>query len=302
MNTTPNINLSTYTSDPNDKFNLMVTFNENMNKIDTAVGAQNDEIDVIEQTANTAVSTANTASTTATSASTTATQALDVANSKPSINDTVAGPTSTYSSEKIEELISEIQPGSEIDDTTTSTTKTWSSSKINTEISSKASINDTTASNTTTYSSNKIESLLSYNNYATYYSYETPQANNYNYDRDITINEDGFYIIESIINAKVTNSSTTYPGKLFTNGISEIILKRDNTQYSIAKESKLSSLDFTNVINHTYVNNVNSIIFKNNTSLFLKAGDVINIKNTQGDSDIVQTWLFISNVKIHRIY
>ena len=88
MNNTPNINLSTYTSDPNDKFNLLVTFNDNMSKIDTAVGAQNDTIEVIEETANTAVSTANTASTTATealtaanSASTTATEALTTANS-----------------------------------------------------------------------------------------------------------------------------------------------------------------------------------------------------------------------------
>jgi hypothetical protein len=156
MNTTPNINLSTYTSNPNDKFNLMVTFNENMNKIDTAVGEQNQQINLIGETASTAVSTANTASTTAINASTTATEALDVANSKPSINDTVAGATSTYSSNKIDDLISGIQPGSEIDDSVTSTTKTWSSSKINTQINTKASINDTTASATTTYSSNKI--------------------------------------------------------------------------------------------------------------------------------------------------
>jgi hypothetical protein len=293
MQTTTNIGLKTYEAgDPTD---WLGEFNYNMNKIDTAVGAQNDAIDVIEETAGTAVSTANTASATAT-------EALNTAESKTSINDNVASASTTYSSNKINDLISGIEPGTEIDDSVTSTTKTWSSSKINTEVSSKASINDTTASNTTTYSSNKIDELLSYDNYASYYSYETPQADNYNYDHDITINEDGFYIIESIINAKVTNSSTTYPGKLFTNGISEINLKRNNSSYSIAKESKLSSLDFTNVINHTYVNNVNSIIFKNNASLFLKAGDVINIKNTEGDSDIVQTWKFISNVKIYRLY
>ncbi len=158
MQTTTNIGLKTYEAgDPTD---WLGEFNYNMNKIDTAVGAQNDEIDVIETTATTAVSTANTASATATSASTTATQALDVANSKPSINDTVAGATSTYSSNKIEELISGIEPGSEIDDNVTSTTKTWSSFKINTEVSAKASINDTTASNNTTYSSNKIDSLI----------------------------------------------------------------------------------------------------------------------------------------------
>ena len=122
MNTTPNINLSTYTSDPNDKFNLLVTFNDNMSKIDTAIGAQNDAIDVIEQIAGTAVTTANTASATAT-------EALQTAEGKTSINDNVASATTTYSSNKINELIPEI------DDTTTSTTKTWSSSKINTEIS-----------------------------------------------------------------------------------------------------------------------------------------------------------------------
>lgn len=160
MNNTPNINLSTYTSDPNDKFNLLVTFNNNMTKIDTAVGSQNDQIEVIETTASTAVSTANTASATAT-------EALTTAEGKTSVNDNVASTTTTYSSNKINELISGIHPETEIDDSVTSTTKTWSSSKINTEIdavetiaNSKASINDTTASNTTTYSSNKINDLI----------------------------------------------------------------------------------------------------------------------------------------------
>lgn len=152
MNNTPNINLSTYTSDPNDKFNLLVTFNNNMNKIDTAVGSQNDQIEVIEETASTAVTTANTASTTANTA-------LTTANSKASIDDLVSSTTTTYSSDKIDDLISGAG-GAEIDDSVTSLTKTWSSSKINTEISSKASINDTTAGSTTTYSSNKIDDLL----------------------------------------------------------------------------------------------------------------------------------------------
>lgn len=153
MNTTPNINLSTYTSDPNDKFNLLVTFNNNMSKIDTAVGAQNDAIDVIEETAGTAVTTANTASATAE-------EALTTAEGKTSINDNVASASTTYSSNKINDLIEGIEPGTEIDDSVTSTIKTWSSSKINTEISEKTSINDTTAGSNTTYSSNKIESLV----------------------------------------------------------------------------------------------------------------------------------------------
>lgn len=160
MNNTPNINLSTYTSDPNDKFNLLVTFNDNMSKIDTAVGAQNDAIDVIEETAGTAVTTANTASATAS-------EALQTAGTKASIDDNVASASTTYSSNKINSLIEGIQPGTEIDDSVTSTSKTWSSSKINTEITavetvanSKASINDTTAGSTTTYSSNKINDLL----------------------------------------------------------------------------------------------------------------------------------------------
>jgi hypothetical protein len=152
MNNTPNINLSTYTSNPNDKFNLMVTFNENMNKIDTAVGSQNDQIDVIEATASTAVTTAN-------SAVTTATEALTTANSKTSVNDNVASNTETYSSNKINQLVEEAG-GAVIDDSTTSSDSTWSSSKINTQINTKASINDTTASNSTTYSSNKINQLI----------------------------------------------------------------------------------------------------------------------------------------------
>lgn len=153
MNTTPNINLSTYTSDPNDKFNLMVTFNDNMTKIDTAVGNQNQSINLIGQTATTAVNTANTASATAS-------EALQTAGSRASINDNVASASTTYSSNKINNLISGITPETEIDDSVTSTSKTWSSSKINTELSGKASINDTTASTTTTYSSDKIDDLV----------------------------------------------------------------------------------------------------------------------------------------------
>lgn len=75
MNTTPNINLSTYTNDPNDKFNLLVTFNGNMNKIDTAVGAQNTQIGAIGETATQANTAAGNALTAAEHASTTAGQA-----------------------------------------------------------------------------------------------------------------------------------------------------------------------------------------------------------------------------------
>ena len=50
------------------------------------------------------------------------------------IDDTTASTTSTYSSEKIEDLIDDIPTGAEIDDSTETTTTTWSSSKIKTEI------------------------------------------------------------------------------------------------------------------------------------------------------------------------
>lgn len=76
MNTTPNIGLSTYTSDPTDKFNLLVTFNGNMNKIDTAVGAQNSQIGAIGETATAASTAASGAVTTANQASTAAAAAL----------------------------------------------------------------------------------------------------------------------------------------------------------------------------------------------------------------------------------
>ena len=75
MNITPNIGLSTYTNDPNDKFNLQVTFNGNMNKIDTAVGAQNTQIGAIGETATQANTAAGNALTAAEQASTTAGQA-----------------------------------------------------------------------------------------------------------------------------------------------------------------------------------------------------------------------------------
>ena len=199
MQTTTNIGLKTY--EANDPTDWLGEFNYNMNKIDQAVGSQNDQIEVIEETASTAVSTANTASATASNASTTATQALDVANSKPSINDTTAGATSTYSSNKIEELISGIQPGSEIDDSTTSTTKTWSSSKINTEISAKASINDTTASNASTYSSNKINSLLGVSaiDFSSKTVMETGTVSNQRLTINYTVPSDGYYQIHYLL-------------------------------------------------------------------------------------------------------
>ncbi len=50
------------------------------------------------------------------------------------IDDTTASTTTTYSSEKIEDIISDIPTGAEIDDSTETTTTTWSSSKIKTEI------------------------------------------------------------------------------------------------------------------------------------------------------------------------
>lgn len=50
------------------------------------------------------------------------------------IDDSTASASSTYSSEKIEDLIDDIPTGAEIDDSTETTTTTWSSSKIKTEI------------------------------------------------------------------------------------------------------------------------------------------------------------------------
>lgn len=50
------------------------------------------------------------------------------------IDDTTASTMSTYSSEKIEDLIDDIPTGAEIDDSTETTTTTWSSSKIKNEI------------------------------------------------------------------------------------------------------------------------------------------------------------------------
>ena len=149
MQTTTNIGLKTY--EANDPTDWLGEFNYNMNKIDTAVGTQNDAIEVIEETASTAVTTANTASTTANTASTTASEALQTASTKASIDDNVASATTTFSSNKINDLISGIQPGTEIDDTVTSTTKTWSSSKINTEISSANTFPDYNYSDSVAY-------------------------------------------------------------------------------------------------------------------------------------------------------
>lgn len=99
MQTTTNIGLKTY--EANDPTDWLGDFNYNMNKIDTAVGAQNDQIELIEETAGTAVTTANTASATAT-------EALTTAEGKTSINDNVASATTTYSSNKINSLLSDV--------------------------------------------------------------------------------------------------------------------------------------------------------------------------------------------------
>lgn len=170
MQTTTNIGLKTY--EANDPTDWLGEFNYNMNKIDTAVGNQSSTITEIETTANSAEATANTASTTANNA-------LTVANSKPTLDDTTATTTTTYSSSKIEEEISAVNTIAEnavsiasgkatINDNSASSTTTYSSNKINTEVSavetianSKASINDTTASSSATYSSTKINTLLS---------------------------------------------------------------------------------------------------------------------------------------------
>lgn len=157
MQETTNIGLKTYeASDPTD---WLADFNYNMNKIDESVGTQNTSIATV-------TSTANQANSTATLANTTANSALSTANSKASIDDLASSDSTTYSSEKIDELIAGAG-GAVIDDTTTSLNSTWSSNKINTEIeavetiaNSKASINDSTASATTTYSSNKINDLI----------------------------------------------------------------------------------------------------------------------------------------------
>lgn len=142
---TENIELDKYES--SDSTNYLVTFNGNMDKIDTAIGDISDNVDTATSTANTALSTANTASTTATTAYTTAT-------SKASIDDLASSTSTTYSSDKIDSLISGITPGTVIDDTTASATTTYSSSKISDIVG--AVIDDTSTSLTSTWSSSKI--------------------------------------------------------------------------------------------------------------------------------------------------
>ena len=79
------------------------------------------------------------------------------------INDTSASDSTTYSSEKIEDLISDIPTGAEIDDTTASTTTTYSSEKIEdliSDIPTGAEIDDSTEALTTTWSSSKIKTEI----------------------------------------------------------------------------------------------------------------------------------------------
>lgn len=192
MQYTENLNLTKY--EANDPTNWLVTFNTNMDKIDSGVGNVANELTEIESDVSTAISTAN-------SANTTAGNALSVANSKTSIDDIVSSASTTYSSNKINELISGIQPETEIDDSVTSLTKTWSSSKINTEVSSKASINDTTPGNTTTYSSNKINSLLGVSaiDFSSKTVVETGTVSNQRLTINYTVESDGYYQIHYLL-------------------------------------------------------------------------------------------------------
>ena len=85
---------------------------------------------------------------------------LDMIGEKANIRDDISSDTTTYSSEKIEELLL----SSLINDETIEKETTWSSSKIDEEIQKKTQINDEKSSTKDTYSSKKIEQLIQENN------------------------------------------------------------------------------------------------------------------------------------------
>lgn len=81
------------------------------------------------------------------------------------IDDSTSSLTTTYSSDKIDDLIENIPGADVIDDTVTTTTKTWSSSKIRTEIDAGGGggsdvIDDTVTSTSKTWSSSKINTEI----------------------------------------------------------------------------------------------------------------------------------------------
>lgn len=212
MQTTTNIGLKTY--EANDPTDWLGEFNYNMNKIDTAIGSQNDQIDVIEETAGTAVTTANTANDTAS-------EALTTANTKASINDNVASATTTYSSNKIDELISGAG-GAVIDDSTTSLTSTWSSSKINSEVSAKA--NKISYNNILSTPLNFIQDTDSINTYKAIELYSTDA---YIYF-DILLGDStgerfAYFEIKEVNNDTVKYSKYVYKNPITNQVISDII-------------------------------------------------------------------------------
>ncbi len=196
------------------------------------------------------------------------------------IDDTTASTTSTYSSEKIEDLIDDIPTGAEIDDTVTTTNKTWSSSKIKTEIDAGGGggsdvIDDVNVRTTTTFSSSKIVDLLfsvlsgesKYIAINTTISRITAVYTTVLTITDLNLSASSKGVLN--LNFSVTAGSA-HPGKeLLITGI-----KSDNTTYTISD----TLIPRSETSTQSYTLNIPNVVFENNTTQVK-----IEIKNSTND-------------------
>ena len=196
------------------------------------------------------------------------------------IDDTTASTTSTYSSEKIEDLISDIPTGAEIDDSTETTTTTWSSSKIKTEIDAGGGggsdvIDDTNVTTTTTFSSSKIVDLLfsvlsgesKYIAINTSISRVTPDYTTVLTITNLNLSETSKGVLN--LNFSVTAGSS-HPGKeLLITGI-----KSDSSTYIISD----TLIPRSETSTQSYTLNIPNVEFEDNTTQVK-----IEIKNSTND-------------------
>lgn len=123
--------------DSNTPLSVLVSYNGNLDLIDSTLKDIDNTADLASSTASAASSAAQSAETVASQAAQVAAAAQSAVASKPSIDDTAPSSSNTYSSSKIQELIGT----GVIDDSQTSATTTFSSNKIVSEIAKVTTVN-----------------------------------------------------------------------------------------------------------------------------------------------------------------
>lgn len=141
------------------------------------------------------------------------------------IDDSTASATTTYSSEKVTDLVNNVTTGAEIDDLATHADKTWSSNKINEEFLAR-DIDDNNVSSDTPYSSQKVVDLITASSSSpTFFSHPyhfTRETNNasagFFTDDYVTIGWDGYdeiMIKQPTARSNVYARAVSYSGGTF---------------------------------------------------------------------------------------